>query len=101
MKNIEIKIGVIGLGYVGLPLAVEFGKKYDTIGFDINESRIKELKDGYDRTLEVEGDELKQFLFAKISNGDFPDDDLGLEMLARIPPIKGNEQTRINDVKRY
>ena len=46
MKNIEIKIGVIGLGYVGLPLAVEFSKRYNTTGFDINESRIKELKDG-------------------------------------------------------
>ncbi len=60
MKNEEIRIGVIGLGYVGLPLAVEFGKSIETIGFDINKGRIKELEDGYDRTLEVEGDELKE-----------------------------------------
>ncbi len=53
------KISVIGLGYVGLPLAVEFGKKYPTIGFDINAERIKELRDGYDRTLEVEPENLK------------------------------------------
>jgi UDP-N-acetyl-D-galactosamine dehydrogenase len=54
------KIAVIGLGYVGLPLAVEFGKKLDTIGFDINKSRIQELKQGNDSTLEVESEELKQ-----------------------------------------
>ena len=47
-------IGIIGLGYVGLPLAVEFGKKLKTIGFDINEPRINELKSGSDSTLEVE-----------------------------------------------
>ena len=50
----SVKIAMIGLGYVGLPLAVEFGKKYSTIGFDINEPRIKELQNGIDNTLEVE-----------------------------------------------
>ncbi len=53
------KIGVIGLGYVGLPLAVEFGKIMGVVGFDINQSRIEELGRGVDRTLEVESDELK------------------------------------------
>ncbi|GMM85630.1 Vi polysaccharide biosynthesis UDP-N-acetylglucosamine C-6 dehydrogenase TviB [Pseudoalteromonas sp. MTN2-4] len=53
------KIAVIGLGYVGLPLAVEFGKKYDTLGFDINQSRITELLNGHDSTLEVSDEELK------------------------------------------
>ena len=48
------KIAIIGLGYVGLPLAVEFSKKYTTVGFDINKSRINELKDGTDSTLEVD-----------------------------------------------
>ena len=52
-------IGIIGLGYVGLPLAVEFGKKFNTIGFDINQSRIAELGDGTDSTLECSSDELK------------------------------------------
>ncbi|STQ87961.1 Vi polysaccharide biosynthesis UDP-N-acetylglucosamine C-6 dehydrogenase TviB [Helicobacter pullorum] len=52
-------LAVIGLGYVGLPLAVEFGKKYNVIGFDIFKQRIDELKKGYDRTLEVEKDELQ------------------------------------------
>ena len=54
------KIGVIGLGYVGLPLAAEFGKTLETLGFDINQQRIQELQNGYDRTLEVESEELKK-----------------------------------------
>ena len=57
MKN---KIALIGLGYVGLPLAVEFGKKFETIGFDINDARVQELKRCEDSTLEVEPEELKQ-----------------------------------------
>ncbi len=63
MKNLnETKIAVIGLGYVGLPLAVEFGKKFNTIGFDINQNRIDELNKGVDSTLEVEDDYLKDIL---------------------------------------
>ncbi len=53
------KIGIIGLGYVGLPLAVEFGKVMEVIGFDINKERIRELKEGFDRTREVSPAELK------------------------------------------
>ena len=60
MTNIKnLKIAVIGLGYVGLPLAVEFGKYRPVIGFDINEKRVQELRDGLDITLEVSSDELK------------------------------------------
>jgi len=54
------RIAIIGLGYVGLPLAVEFGKHIETIGFDINQSRIQELIDGKDSTLEVEPEELSE-----------------------------------------
>ncbi len=54
----QLRIGVIGLGYVGLPLAVEFGKKYPTVGFDVNEDRIAELKAGSDVTLETTDEEL-------------------------------------------
>jgi UDP-N-acetyl-D-glucosamine/UDP-N-acetyl-D-galactosamine dehydrogenase len=56
----EVHIGVLGLGYVGLPLAVEFGKKFPTIGLDINEARVKELKEGKDSSLEVDPAELQQ-----------------------------------------
>jgi len=58
----ETKIGVIGLGYVGLPLAVEFAKKFPVVGFDINKARIDELSKGHDATLEVEDDNLKSVL---------------------------------------
>src|SRR5690606_22387517 len=51
-------ISIVGLGYVGLPLAVEFGKHYETLGFDINEARVSELQSGRDSTLEVESSEL-------------------------------------------
>ncbi|MCU7906315.1 MAG: Vi polysaccharide biosynthesis UDP-N-acetylglucosamine C-6 dehydrogenase TviB [Candidatus Thiodiazotropha sp. (ex Epidulcina cf. delphinae)] len=56
----KVHIGVLGLGYVGLPLAVEFGKKYPTIGLDINEARVQELKEGRDSSLEVDPVELQQ-----------------------------------------
>ena len=69
----EKKIAVIGLGYVGLPLAVEFAKKYPTIGFDINSSRVNELMSGHDHTLEVEDADLKQEIVSDLmtaeSNG--------------------------------
>jgi UDP-N-acetyl-D-galactosamine dehydrogenase len=54
----DARIAVIGLGYVGLPLAVEFAKKYPVVGFDINEPRIQELRQGKDSSLEVEPEEL-------------------------------------------
>ena len=72
MKDLNsIKICLVGLGYVGLPLAVEFGKKYDTIGFDINQPRVKELQSGIDSTLEVEPELLKtatQLKFTSTAN---------------------------------
>ena len=56
----KIKLGIIGLGYVGLPLAVEFGKKRLVVGFDVNPKRIEELRSGIDITLEVDVEELSQ-----------------------------------------
>jgi UDP-N-acetyl-D-mannosaminuronate dehydrogenase len=67
-KGKKEKIAVIGLGYVGLPLAVLLNKKFNVVGFDINPERIKELKEGYDRTREVEERDLKN------SNIEFTDD---------------------------
>jgi UDP-N-acetyl-D-galactosamine dehydrogenase len=55
---IQNRIAIIGLGYVGLPLAIEFGKHFPTIGFDIHQKRIEELKIGYDRTLESDKDSI-------------------------------------------
>lgn len=66
--NLEnYKIGIIGLGYVGLPLAVEFGKKIKTLGFDINEKRIKELSAGNDFTLECSSKELAEAYYLQYS----------------------------------
>jgi UDP-N-acetyl-D-galactosamine dehydrogenase len=67
----SIKLAIIGLGYVGLPLAVEFGKKRDVIGFDTNSKRIEDLKKGIDSTLEVSKEKLKNsknLEFTKISD---------------------------------
>ena len=58
MDHHDLKLGIIGLGYVGLPLAVEFGRKRDVIGFDIKQDRIDELKSGHDSTNEVTSEEL-------------------------------------------
>ncbi len=64
----QLKIAIIGLGYVGLPLAVEFGKQVKTLGFDINTDRIKELKQGMDHTLEVSPEELTSVKFLQYSH---------------------------------
>ncbi|ERM83970.1 Vi polysaccharide biosynthesis protein vipA/tviB [Rhodonellum psychrophilum GCM71 = DSM 17998] len=62
------KIAVIGLGYVGLPLAVEFAKKYHTVGFDIAKKRVAELKNGRDFTLEVEDEDLEKVLVLDLAS---------------------------------
>lgn len=59
-SNQDIRLAIIGLGYVGLPLAVEFGRKRSVVGFDINERRVEELRSGQDHTLEVSPEELAQ-----------------------------------------
>jgi UDP-N-acetyl-D-galactosamine dehydrogenase len=61
------RIAIVGLGYVGLPLAVEFGKKYPTLGFDINRRRVAELKEGIETTREVAPDELRQACWLRYS----------------------------------
>ncbi len=79
--NKDIKIAIIGLGYVGLPLAVAFAKKYHTIGFDINAKRVNELNQGIDLTLEVNDYELKEV----ISN---PSNHTGLTLTTNTQFIK-------------
>lgn len=72
IRNATVKVGVIGLGYVGLPLAVEFGKKLDTVGFDVKKSRLDMLRSGKDITLETTPDDLKNAVHLKYS--DDPED---------------------------
>ncbi len=78
----KYKIAIIGLGYVGLPLARLFATKYDVVGFDINQNRINELSKGNDTTLEVESDVLKSVLKQKGNNG------IGLFCSSNIDDIK-------------
>ncbi|MBQ0733093.1 nucleotide sugar dehydrogenase [Aquimarina celericrescens] len=80
MQN--VRIAIIGLGYVGLPLARLFATKYSVIGFDINQNRIHELRSGKDTTLEVEDDVLKDVL------KDLPNADIGLFCSADLEDIK-------------
>lgn len=68
IKLEDAKIGIVGLGYVGLPLAVEFGKHYKTVGFDINEQRVKALSAGIDETLEVSSQEMQASQFLRYTN---------------------------------
>lgn len=75
------KIAIIGLGYVGLPLAVAFAEKYEVVGFDINEPRIKELNSGHDHTLEVEDELLNSVLKKR-------DSELGLSNSSNLDDIR-------------
>ena len=59
IQNGTVRIGLIGLGYVGLPLAVEFGKVFDTVGFDVKPERLEMLRRGIDTTLETSEEELR------------------------------------------
>ena len=68
MNIMDSKVAIIGLGYVGLPLAVEFGRVFNTIGFDISQSRIEELQSGHDATLEVTSEDLNQSLNVKFTS---------------------------------
>ena len=83
MKLKDYKIAIIGLGYVGLPLAIEFGKKFKVLGFDINHSRIEELNLLTDRTNEADLDGLKNAMELAKSNSS-----LGLNFSANIEDLK-------------
>ncbi|WP_206483097.1 Vi polysaccharide biosynthesis UDP-N-acetylglucosamine C-6 dehydrogenase TviB [Thalassotalea sp. G2M2-11] len=94
------KVAVIGLGYVGLPLAVEFGKKFNTIGFDINQARVAELNQGFDRTLEVENEELTSAKQLKCSN--LPEDIQGCDYyIVTVPtPIDDHKQPDLTPLRK-
>ena len=68
------KIAVVGLGYVGLPLAAEFGKLYEVIGFDVDKERLAQLKEGHDKTCELTAEQL-----AKLGNVSFTSDILDIK----------------------
>ncbi|MDB6059975.1 MAG: Vi polysaccharide biosynthesis protein VipA/TviB [Verrucomicrobiaceae bacterium] len=86
------RIAIIGLGYVGLPLAVEFGKQVPTIGFDINEHRIKQLQQGIDATLETTAEELAASKQLLITNDRNAIADCNVYIVTVPTPVDGNKQ---------
>jgi UDP-N-acetyl-D-galactosamine dehydrogenase len=96
MKNNNHKISVIGLGYVGLPLAVEFGKKYKVVGYDINESRIAELKNGIDRTNETTKSQLDESVYLNLSSEEVELKDSTIFIVTVPTPIDKNNNPNIN-----
>lgn len=96
--SVTEKIAVIGLGYVGLPVAVALGRVYSVVGFDIDESRIAELIDGSDRTNEVTSEELKK---SKVHyTADVSEIDECTVFLVTVPtPIDGNRQPDLRPVE--
>ena len=87
----NINIAVIGLGYVGLPLAVEFSKIFNVIGFDINGQRVAELKKGYDRTLEIDEESILQSKNLTISNDESFLDNANIYIITVPTPIDKNK----------
>ncbi|MCD6533604.1 MAG: nucleotide sugar dehydrogenase, partial [Deltaproteobacteria bacterium] len=94
-KNIQTKdlqIAIIGLGYVGLPLAVEFGKQFPTLGFDINQTRLQQLQSGQDTTLEVTAAELVNADKLKYTAN--PDDLINTQIYIVTVPTPINEHNQ-------
>jgi len=85
MSNSNHKIAIIGLGYVGLPLAVEFAKKHNVVGFDINTQRVIELSIGRDQTLEVDSESLKKVLLTQKNS--ISDNEIGLLISSDLKEI--------------
>lgn len=96
----NIKIAILGLGYVGLPLAVSFGKKYPTVGFDINQQRVDELTSGVDHTLEVSSEELKDV--ANLTFSCTPEDisDCNYIIVTVPTPIDKNKQPDLTPLRK-
>lgn len=92
MELIRTKIAVIGLGYVGLPLARLLSTRYETIGFDTNETRVRELNQGHDRTMEVEDGQLREALNSGFRCTDRPGDmeDCNFYIVTVPTPVDGN-----------
>ncbi|MCF8057521.1 MAG: Vi polysaccharide biosynthesis UDP-N-acetylglucosamine C-6 dehydrogenase TviB [Desulfocapsa sp.] len=95
----NIKIAVIGLGYVGLPLAVELGKKYPTLGFDIKEARVQDLLNGIDSTKEVSPEELSQAGYLQFSHLEKELQDYNFYIIAVPTPIDKHKQPDLRPLR--
>ena len=100
MQYKNSSIAVVGLGYVGLPLAVEFGYKRKVVGFDINEYRINELKGGVDKTLEVPNDELKNSKHLTLTSNVIDLKDCSIFIITVPTPIDKNNKPDLSPLKK-
>ncbi|HEY9056996.1 MAG TPA: Vi polysaccharide biosynthesis UDP-N-acetylglucosamine C-6 dehydrogenase TviB [Aurantimonas sp.] len=100
MSDHEKKIAIIGLGYVGLPLAVEFGKTRPVIGFDIQADRIEALLAGRDRTLEVSGDELRDAVFLSFTSDPADLSAAGIYIVTVPTPIDSHKRPNLSPLIR-
>lgn len=96
--RVEYKVGIIGLGYVGLPLAVESGKLYTTVGYDIDQDRIAELKEGTDRTLEVSTKELNQSKSLSFSSDESSLKDCNFYIVTVPTPVDKNKNPDLRPI---
>ena len=99
MQYSEASIAIVGLGYVGLPLAVEFGTKRKVIGFDTNEVRITELNKGLDNTLETTNQELKDAIYLSYTNSIKDIKDCNIFIITVPTPIDKNKQPNLSPLK--
>ena len=98
IKKEEINITIIGLGYVGLPLALEFSKKYNVIGFDLDEIRISELNDKYDRTNELSGQDLSDLKNFKITTNENAIANSNIYIVTVPTPVDKNNKPNLNPI---
>lgn len=99
MKLSKSKIAIIGLGYVGLPLGVEFGKKYSTVGFDIDKNRIKQLTNGKDDTLEVSSNEIQNSLKLDFTSNETHLNDCNIFIITVPTPIDNAKRPNLEPIK--
>ena len=100
MQLSDMQIAVVGLGYVGLPLAVEFGRKRSVVGFDINESRIKELENYQDNTLETTQKELKDAIYLSYSSNLDDIKDCKIYIITVPTPIDNQKKPDLSPLKK-
>jgi len=98
IKKDEINIAIIGLGYVGLPLAVEFSKKYNLIGFDLDEVRVSELNNQFDRTRELSDDDLSDLKNFKITSNKTRIANSNIYIITVPTPVDKNNKPNLNPI---
>ncbi len=100
MTDLNKELAIIGLGYVGLPLAVAFGKEYKTVGFDINKNRIKDLSEFNDKTLEVTSEEIKSSKYLEFTSDQSKLKDCKFYIITVPTPIDKDKQPDLSAIEK-